>query len=70
MLSNFIHEYGRYEVLFVVYQFCSDYHSGMRSRGYRILSRISRIGVRIVDSQELRESPIYSYLVDAYADQV
>lgn len=70
MLADYIREYGRNEVLFVVYQFCADYHSGMGSRGYRILSMISRNGIKIVDSSDLRDSLIYSYLVDHYADRV
>jgi hypothetical protein len=70
MLVDYIRECGKSEVLFVLYQFCTDYHSGMRSRGYRLLSRISLRGIKIVDSTELRESPIYSYLVKHYADQV
>lgn len=63
-------EHGRTELLFVLYQFCSDYHSGQWSRGYRILSRISKLGIRIVAPTELQQSEIYAYLETNYADKV
>lgn len=31
----------RFNTIVAIYCLCADYHSGQRSRGYRILSRIS-----------------------------
>ena len=59
--------FERYEFLFCLYQLCCDYHSGQWSRGYRIMSRISRLGIRIVDSDEIRESECYKYLEAKYS---
>lgn len=38
------------DFIFALYVFCCDYHSGQWSRGYRILSRIAKRGIRISDS--------------------
>lgn len=59
--------FERAELLFALYQLCCDYHSGQWSRGYRIMSRISRLGIRIVDVTEIRESECYQYLEDRYS---
>jgi hypothetical protein len=59
-----------YELLFCLYQLCCDYHSGQGSRGYRIMSRISRRGIKIVDSNELRDSECYLYLESRYRDRL
>lgn len=63
-------KFDRYELLFALYQLCCDYHSGQWSKGYRIMSRISRLGVRIVDAQEIRDSECYQYLERKYADRL
>ena len=38
------------DFIFALYVFCSNYHSGQWSRGYRILSRISSRGISLRDS--------------------
>lgn len=37
------------DFMFALYVFCSDYHSGQWSRGYRILSRIVQRGIQLND---------------------
>lgn len=38
------------DFIFALYVFCMNYHSGQWSRGYRILSRISKRGISLRDS--------------------
>lgn len=59
------------EHYFELAQFCIDYHSGQWSRGYRLLCRLGeRRNWTPALEAELRESEIYMYLVEHYADKV
>lgn len=61
-------KFERTELIFALYQLCCDYHSGQWSRGYRIMSRISRLGIKVVDSEEIREGECYQYLESKYSN--
>ena len=50
--------------------FLMDYHSGQRSRGYRLLCRLSPNNFSSSFCEEMRESPVYEYLVSKYAETV
>ena len=50
--------------------FLMDYHSGQWSRGYRLLCRLDPRNFSSALCAEMREEPIYSYLVANYADKV
>ena len=50
--------------------FLMDYHSGQWSRGYRLLCRLDPQNFSSSLCEELREEPIYQYLVDHYAKSV
>ena len=39
-----------FDKLAAVYVWCSDNHGGQWSRGYRIMSRISKLGLRLTDN--------------------
>jgi len=55
---------------FALYTFLADYHSGQWSRGYRILSKLGPAHLTDSCIAECRESEIYKYLVNNYADKV
>lgn len=50
--------------------FLIDYHSGQWSRGYRLLSKLNPINFTSALCEEMRETEIYSYLVQHYKDKV
>jgi hypothetical protein len=50
--------------------FLMDYHGGQWSRGYRLLSRLGPSNFSSALCEELRESEVYQYLVQNYADKV
>jgi hypothetical protein len=50
--------------------FCMDFHSGMNSRGYRLLSKLKPTNFSSALCAELRESEMYQYLVDTYGEKV
>jgi hypothetical protein len=50
--------------------FLMDYHSGQSSRGYRILSKLKAENFSSSFQDECRESEIYMYLVQHYAEKV
>jgi len=50
--------------------FLMDYHSGQWSRGYRLLCKLDPRGFSSAMCEELRDTEIYHYLVDNYADSV
>jgi hypothetical protein len=58
------------ECYFELYVFCMDYHSGQWSRGYRLLSKLGP--ARLTDNviNECRDSEMYLYLEQHYADKV
>ena len=39
-----------FDLTAAVYVFCSNHHSGQWSRGYRIMSRIAKRGLRLTDN--------------------
>ena len=50
--------------------FCMDWHSGPFSRGYRILSRLTRSNFSEALCAELRESEVYAWLVQNYSKTI
>lgn len=49
--------------------FLMDYHSGQWSRGYRLLCRLdANLSSNLCE--ELRQEPVYAYLVDHYSETV
>lgn len=61
----------RENLIEALYYFCSDYHSGQWSRGYRILCRVSRIfKPPLSNSMSEEAEPIYHLLVERYGDKV
>jgi hypothetical protein len=66
----------RFDLYGALWAFCGRYHSGQWSRGYRILSRLSRAGYRPgiglqqgrFETSEQRE--IYRQLVRRYSRKV
>ena len=66
----------KFDLYGALWLFCSQYHGGMRSRGYRILSRLSSAGYRPglglqrgeFESEE--QEAIYNDLVATYPDAV
>ena len=50
--------------------FLMDYHSGQWSRGYRLLSLLRPQGFSSELCEELRNTEMYQYLVENYADSV
>lgn len=61
------------EYYFELAIFCMYYHSGQRSRGYRLLSKLLGDNANITTSNaehEAKESEAYLWLVDNYADKV
>jgi hypothetical protein len=50
--------------------FCMDHHSGQRSRGYRILSRLNIRNFSESLCAELRESEAYAWLVTNYQNTI
>lgn len=63
-----------FELIAALYLVCSDYHSGQWSRGYRILSRITRqYKPRNIDKRLLAEPDIaelYRRIVENYANKL
>ena len=68
--------YNRFDLYGALWLFCSEYHSGQWSRGYRILSRLATAGYQpgmslqdgCFESEEQHD--IYDHLVANYADKV
>jgi hypothetical protein len=60
----------RAELYFALCQLCCDYHSGQWSRGYRLMSRISRFGVRITNADDIRDTELYLQLEAKYANKL
>jgi len=58
------------ENYFELVVFLMDYHSGQGSRGYRLLSRLDPSGFSESACEQLRDSEVYSYLVDNYSKVV
>lgn len=66
----------RFDLYGALYIVCSEWHSGQSSRGYRILSRLSRAGYRpgsrvsrgLWETPEMRE--IVNILIERYADKL
>lgn len=66
----------RFDLYGALWAFCSRYHSGQRSRGYRILSRLAKVGYSPgmglqngrFESSEQRD--IYRCLVRSYKGSV
>jgi hypothetical protein len=60
------------DFLLALYVFCMDHHSGQWSRGYRIMSRFSRLDINLTDAliEELRASETYERLRIQYKDKV
>ena len=60
--------------LTTIYVFCSDYHSGQWSRGYRLLCRIHNyLGISHLSDgyiDELRDTDTYRELVSKYEGKV
>jgi hypothetical protein len=50
--------------------FCMNYHSGQRSRGYRILRKLHPRHISWEVAGECEETAIYEYLVQHYADTI
>jgi hypothetical protein len=67
---------NRFDLYGALYQFCARYHSGQWSRGYRILSRLHKIGYKPGSAlQENRwesweQRAIYHHLRRNYRDKV
>ena len=67
---------NRFDLYGALYVFCRDYHSGQWSRGYRILSRLSRMGYKPGLSlqcnkfETLEQKQIYRYLVKNYKNKI
>ena len=55
---------------FTLAVFLMDYHGGQWSRGYRLLCRLSPHNISSAVMAEERESPVYQYLADNYAERV
>lgn len=60
------------DFLLALYVFCMDHHTGQWSRGYRIMSRFSRLDIHLTDAliEELRGSETYRRLCAEYKDKV
>lgn len=66
----------RFDLYAAFYIFCTDYHSGQASRGYRILSRLTKAGYNpglsvqrgFFENEE--QYNIYNQLVNRYAKYV
>ena len=60
------------DFLLALYVFCMDHHTGQWSRGYRIMSRFSRMEVNLTDAliEEVRQSSSYSALQQRYRDKM
>ncbi len=66
----------RFDLYGALYLFCSRYHSGQWSRGYRILSRLKRAGYRPglsvqsgrFESDEQKD--VYDWLKRTYRDRI
>lgn len=67
--------------LSIIYIFCSDYYSGMNSRGYRIMCRISKKLNGILgkdwywefiegNEDKLRMSKLYKHLTEKFSNSV
>ena len=50
--------------------FLMDYHSGRRSRGYRLLCKLDPVNFSVAFCEEMRATEIYNYLVQHYEDKV
>jgi hypothetical protein len=50
--------------------FLMDYHSGQWSRGYRLLCRLGPANFTSGLCDELRQEPLYEYLVEHYQHKV
>jgi len=77
MYSDKFREYERFDLYIALWHFCALYHSGQRSRGYRILSRLYTSGLRMgphthegVFTDEPVAEMIFDYLVQEYGDSV
>jgi len=66
----------RFELYGALWRFAADYHGGQSSRGYRLLSRLSRTGYRPgIGLQQGRfesryQRDIYQLLVSRYGKDV
>lgn len=63
------------EYWIVLYVFCMDYHSGQWSRGYRLLSLLSKhryVGGNLGDGllEECRKCYIYKHFVEKYGKTI
>jgi len=69
-------EYSRFDLYGALWLFCSKYHSGQWSRGYRILSRliIARynpgIGLQRGEFESEEQQNIYNDLVRDYSSKI
>lgn len=67
---------SRFDLYGALWMFCARWHSGQGSRGYRILSRLSRAGYRPGSSVQFgrfesdRQREIYRELVRGYRDSI
>lgn len=67
--------YARFDLYGALWLFCSEYHSGQWSRGYRILSRLSQVytpgmGLQAGRFESEEQEAIYEHLVEKYAGRV
>lgn len=68
-----LHE--KFDLYGALWLFCSEYHSGSGSRGYRILSRLQRVyspgaGLQRGEFESEEQEAIYEHLVAKYAGRV
>ena len=77
MYSDKFGEYERFDLYIALWHFCTLYHSGIGSRGYRILGRLYTAGLRIgpmARTGDFTGDPvpgmIFNYLVREYADSI
>ena len=67
---------ARFDLYGALWLFCSEYPGGLSSRGYRILSRLSRagyspgIGLQRGEFESEEQADIYADLVTRYAGRV
>ena len=65
----------RFDLYAALWQFCCRYHSGQWSRGYRILSRLSRVyhpGLSVQNNriESAEHKAIYKKLANKYRDKM
>lgn len=61
---------GRRAIQFELVVFLMDYHSGQRSRGYRLLCRLRPENFSASFCAEMRDTEVYSSLESRYANKV